>query len=173
MKDFLKRILGVYNFDRVAESQIKKSICLYHSGSKINFWRSIKLYNKLRIKYNCNIFPSVEIGKNFYIAHAQNILIGKTSIIGENCKIYPNVSIVAALKGDDERWKKRERRHAKIGNDCIIGNGALIIGPIEIGNDVIVAAGAIVTKNIPDHSVVKNVNEIRTKRIEEMINRKI
>ena len=168
MKDFIKRILGIYEFDRLAEKLIKKSIYLYHKGDKFNFWRAIRIYNKIRKNYNCNIFPGISVGENLYIAHAHNVLIGKTTIIGNNCKFYPNSYIVAAVKGDEERWNNRERRHAKIGNDCIIGNSALIIGPIEIGNDVTIAAGAIVTKNVPDHSVVKNTNEIRPKNKDEI-----
>lgn len=167
-KDLIKRMLGVYEFDRVAEKQVKKSIELFHKRGKINFWRSIRLYNKIRSKYNCNIYPGIEVGENLYIAHSHNVLIGRTAIIGNNCKIYPNSYIIAAVKGDELRWSKRERRHAKIGDNCIIGNSALIIGPITIGDNVTIGAGAIVTKDVPSNTVVKNTNEFRKKTFDEL-----
>ena len=110
------------------------------------------------------------VGKNLYIAHAHGIHIGKTTIIGDNCRIYPNVMIVASVVGDSELRDKGETRwHPKIGNNCLLGAGSLISGRIEIGDDVIIAAGAIVTKDVPSHSVVKNTNEIRAKRPDEMM----
>lgn len=100
----------------------------------------------------------VPVGKRLYIAHAQSILIGKTSVIGNDCKIYPNVYIVAGLKDDDYRTGLRIRRHPKIGNKCVIGCGAKIVGAIEIGNNVTIAAGAIVTKDVPDNTMVRGIN---------------
>lgn len=170
MKKIIKRMLGIYEFDREAERLLKKSIILYHKKGKINFWRAMRIYNKLRKNYNLNIFPGIEVGENLYIAHAHNVLIGKTTIIGSNCRFYPNSYVVASVKGDEERIKNGLRRHAKIGNNCLIGSGALIVGAITIGDDVTIAAGAVVTKDIPSHSVVKNINDIREKREEEIVN---
>lgn len=167
VKEVIKRILGIYDYDRYVEKLIYKSIKIYHSGGKINMWRGIRLYNKIRRKYNCHVCPSIVLGKNPYIAHAQNLQIGKTAIIGDNCRIYPNVSIIAAVKGDQERYSTHKRTHAKIGNNCLLGTKCLIIGPVNIGNDVTIGAGAIVTKDVPDHTVVKNVNQFRKKREDE------
>lgn len=97
------------------------------------------------------------------------ITIGRTAIIGDNCKIYPYAAIIAAIKGDDKRYKNEERRHAKIGNDCILGYGCMIIGPITIGDDVLIAANAVVTKDVPAHTVVKNINDFRKKNENEIL----
>ncbi len=169
IKAWLRQIAGLGNYDRLGEHLIKKSLRLYHRGGRVNQWRSIRLYNKIRRNFNCSVPPWLEIGENLYIAHAHDIYIGKTAIIGNNCRIYPSVEIAATVVGDEERREQGfRRRHAKIGNDCLIGVGCIILGPIEIGDDVTIAAGAVVTKDVPAHSVVKKYNEIRPKRPDEL-----
>lgn len=163
-KEFIKDVFNIYDFDIKASKMIKKSIEIYHRGGKINYWRSRKLYNKIRKNFGCNVPPEITIGKNLYIAHSHNIILGRTTIIGDDCKIYPNVIVAAALKGDEERWQNGERRHAKIGNNCILGANSIIVGPISIGDNVIIAAGAIVTKDVPSNSIVKNTNEITIRK---------
>ncbi|MDO4803447.1 MAG: DapH/DapD/GlmU-related protein [Lachnospiraceae bacterium] len=165
---FISRILGSENYDRKVERLIKKSIALYHRGGKINRIRALRLHNYIRKNYNCCVPPRVTVGKNLYIAHGRGVNIGKTAIIGDNCRIYPECDIIASIVGDSElRAQGATRWHAKIGNDCIIGAHSVIIGPIEIGDDVTIGAGAIVTKDVPPHSVVINTNQIRAKRPDE------
>ena len=168
LKYYLKRILGLHEYDREGERLILKSVQLYHKVGTINRWRAYRLHNSIRKNYCCCVYPKVTIGKNFYIAHAHNITIGRSAVIGDNCKIYPYCYIMASLKGDDERTRNGERRHAKIGNDCILGAKSTIIGPITIGDDVTIGAGAIITKDVPSHTVVKGINGFRPKRPEEM-----
>lgn len=163
----ITKVLGTDNYDRKAERQIIKAIKIYHRGRTFDHIRALRLHNKNRKKYGCCFPPTITIGKNLYIAHAHGIHIGKTAIIGDNCKIYPNVLIVAAIKGDAKLRENGEKRwHAKIGNNCLLGAGSIICGRIEIGDDVLIAAGAIVTKDIPSHSIVMNTNEIRPKEKE-------
>jgi serine O-acetyltransferase len=75
---------------------------------------------------------------------------------------------MAALKGDSERNRNHIRRHPKIGNDCLLCSKATVIGPVTIGDDVTIGACAIVTKDVPSHSAVKGLNQIRPKRPEEI-----
>lgn len=169
VKYILKKLLGIYDYDREGERLIKKSTRLFKSGTKINRCRAIRIYNKLRHEYGCAVWPGVYIDDSVYISHAHDIYIGTTSIIGKSCKIYPGIKIIAAVKGDEERNAQHIRRHPIIGDGCVLGAGCMIIGPITIGDDVFVAAGAIVTKNVPAHSVVKNVNDVQTKTKEELL----
>lgn len=164
MKEIIKKILGIYDYDRAAEREIKKSIKIFHKKGKINYWIAIRLYNKIRKKYNCDIYPGIIFGKDNYIAHPNNILIGKTTEIGNECKIYPNCQLIAALKNDVELFNNGKRRHPKIMNNVIIGDGAILIGPITIGNNVIIGAGSIVTKDVPDNSVVIGINQIKKRK---------
>lgn len=163
LKWFLQRS-RLDSYDRKAQKAILRSIELYHTGNKWNMYRAIRMYNHIRKVYGCCFPPTITVGKNLYIAHAHGILIGKTAQIGDNCCIYPNALIVAKVEGDAERRRMGERRwHPKIGNNCMIGAGSLIVGPIEIGDNVTVAAGAIVTKDVPSNTLVINCNEIRYK----------
>ena len=93
--------------------------------------------------------------------------IGKTTILGDNVRIYSNVLVIAKVTGDEDRLKNKERRHAKIGNNVILGSGCTIIGPVTIGDNCIIGARAVVTKDIPDNSVVIGTNQIRPKREDE------
>ena len=91
-----------------------------------------------------------------------------TAEIGDNCKVYPFFIAMAAVKNDRELINNHIRRHPKIGNDCMLCSKATVIGPVTIGDDVIIGACAIVTKDVPSHSVVKGLNQIRPKRPEEI-----
>ena len=44
-----------------------------------------------------------------------------------------------------------------VGDNCYVGTGAIIIGPVTIGNNVTIAAGAVVTKDVPDNAIVAGV----------------
>ncbi len=168
LKEIIKKIAGIYDYDREGERLIYKSIRLFHRGGLLNRWRAIRLYNYIRRNYCCNIYPGITIGSGTYIAHAHDVCIGKTAVIGNNCKIYPHSDITAAVKNDEMRAALKQQRHATIGDDCILGNGCTIIGPITIGDNVTIGARAIVTKNVPSHTVVKNVNEFRAKKTDEI-----
>lgn len=159
-------ILCTYNIDRKAQSEFDKMRRLIKKGGRLNMLRAKRLENKLQLKYQLKISCFAIIGDNFQIRHPQGIRIGKTSVIGSNCRVYPYFIAMAAVKNDDNLVG--QRRHPKIGNDCILGSRASVIGPVTIGDDVIIGACAIVTKDVPSHSVVKGTNMIRPKRLEEV-----
>ncbi len=168
IKLWLKDQLLISNLDRKAEREVRKMRRLYEKGGRINKYRSKRIENQLRIKYGLILPCTAKIGKNFQIRHPQGVGIGATAEIGDNCKVYPYFEVMASIKGDNERNLNHIPRHAKIGNDCILGSHACVIGHVVIGDDVTIAACAIVTKDVPSHSVVKGTNMIRRKRLEEI-----
>lgn len=168
IKIWLTDLLCISNYDRKAERKFWKMRRLYEKDGYFNRKRAKRMENKLLEKFQLCIPCTVKIGKNFEIRHPMSICIGRTTEIGDNCKVYPYFVSIAALKGDSERFKNQIRRHAKIGNDCILGARATVIGPIIIGDDVTIGACSIVTKDVPSHSVVKGLNQIRPKRPEEI-----
>lgn len=168
IKVWVMDLLLISNLDRKAEREFRKMRHLYEKGGYINKFRAQRIENKLQLEYGLKIPCSAKIGKNFQIRHPQGVRIGRTAEIGDNCKVYPYFIAMAALKGDEKRVANRIRRHPKIGNDCILSSKATVIGPITIGDDVTIGACAIVTKDVPSHSVVKGLNQIRPKRPEEI-----
>lgn len=168
IKTWVMDLLLISNLDRKAEREFQKMRRIYEKGGVINIYRARRLENKLLIKYCLRIPCTTKVGKNFQIRHPQGVTIGPTAEVGDNCKVYPYFEVMAAINGDTERYLNHIPRHAKIGNDCILGSHACVIGHITIGDDVTIAACAIVTKDVPSHSVVKGLNQVRQKRKEEI-----
>lgn len=71
------------------------------------------------------------------------IFISRYAKIGENCRIYQNVTIGEV-----------DRKAPVIGDNCLIGAGAVIIGDIQVGNYAKIGAGAVVNENVPDYCTV-------------------
>jgi serine O-acetyltransferase len=168
IKLWLTDLLCISNYDRKVERKFRKMRRLYGKGGFINRIRALRLENKLQEKYQLKISRRAKIGENFQIRHPMGIRIGATVEIGDNCKVYPFFVAMAAVKNDEELNRNHVRRHPKIGNDCLLGSKASVIGPVTIGDDVIIGACAIVTKDVPSHSVVKGLNQVRPKRLEEI-----
>lgn len=152
-----------FEYDRVAERKIIRSIRLWNSNSIVKQAHAMFLYNKIRKQYGCSINPRIQLGDNFYISHAQDIVIGQTSIIGNDCRVYPGAKVIARVEGDLDLVAAGKRRHPLIGDGCLLGADCIVMGPITIGNNVTIAAGAIVTKDVPDNCVVYGINQIKVK----------
>lgn len=162
MKNKLLDLLYSYSeFNKQCNRRIILANKLYHRGK---YWKilGVILHKFNRRKFNIEIYPHCIIGEDLYIPHCVGIVIGKTAEIGNKCIIFPNVVIGA--KYSPFSINPNGRRHAKIGDNCTIGAGAKILGNISIGDNVTIAANTIVSIDVPSNSIVKNVNEIMTKR---------
>ncbi len=108
------------------------------------------------------IHPAAQIGKGLFIDHGCAVVIGETTIIGDNCTIYQG----ATLGGTGKHVGKR---HPTIGNNVMIGAGAKVLGPITIGDNSKVAAGAVVLKDIPENSTAVGIpaRVVRGKTVEK------
>jgi serine O-acetyltransferase len=94
------------------------------------------------------IHPGAKIGKGFFIDHGTGVVIGETAEIGENCVLFHNVTLGGTGKHHD-------KRHPTLGNNVLIGTGAIILGPITIGSNVKIGADTtIIMKDVPDNSTV-------------------
>lgn len=102
-----------------------------------------------------DINPGAQIGKSFFIDHGTGIVIGETSIIGDNCKIYQGVTL-GALSLKDGRKLKEVKRHPTLLNNVILYSGASIFGGNTIiGNNVIVGSNVEIKESIPDNTIVR------------------
>ena len=103
------------------------------------------------------IHPGATLGHRLFIDHGMGVVIGETTIVGDDCVLYQGVTLgggAAARKGSLTRDIKR---HPTLGNGVVVGSGAEIQGDIYIGNNVQVASGSIVLKDVPDNSIVVGV----------------
>lgn len=96
------------------------------------------------------IHPAATIGKGLFIDHGMGVVIGETSVIGNNVTMYHGVTLggVSLKKG---------KRHPTIGDDVVIGAGAQILGAITVGSCSRIGANAVVVKDVPPDSVVVGV----------------
>ena len=94
------------------------------------------------------------------------MVIGETSIIGRNVKIYQGTTLGALSFRRDERGRiiKGGKRHPTIGDRVIVSSGAKVLGPFKVGNDVKIGAGSVVLKEVPDGCTVVGVPGIIVKR---------
>ena len=96
-----------------------------------------------RHKTGIEIHPGAQIGKGLFIDHGMGVVIGETTVIGDNCLLYQGVTLGGT-------GKDKGKRHPTLGNNVMVGAGAKVLGPIHIGDNVKVAANAVVLTDIPD-----------------------
>jgi serine O-acetyltransferase len=104
-----------------------------------------------------DIHPGAKIGESFFIDHGSATVIGETSVIGKQVKIYQGVTLGARSFPKDERGRviRGIRRHPTIGDRVTIYAGAVILGgDTVIGDDCVIAGGVFVTSSVaPGHVV--------------------
>ena len=105
-----------------------------------------------RAKYRTGveIHPGATIGRELFIDHGTGVVIGETSIIGDCCTIYQNVTLGGT-------GKDKGKRHPTVGNNVLIGAGAKVLGPIKIGDNARIAAGAVVIEDVPENATAVGV----------------
>lgn len=112
-------------------------------------------------KTGIDIHPGATIGKSFFIDHGTGIVIGETTIIGNNVKIYQGVTL-GALNVSKE--KAHQKRHPNIEDDVIIYSGATILGgQTTIGRESIIGGNVWITQDVPANSLVYHKSEIKIK----------
>ena len=96
------------------------------------------------------IHPGAKIGEGFFIDHGMGVVIGETSVIGNNVTLYQGVTL-----GGTSR--QRAKRHPTLGNNVVVGVGAQVIGNITIGDNTKVGAGSVVVTSVPPNATVVGV----------------
>lgn len=101
----------------------------------------------LSLAFGMDIHPAARIGRRILIDHATSLVIGETSIIGDDCTLLHEVTLGGTGKeiGD---------RHPILGNNVIVYAGAKILGRITIGDNCVIGADTFVRKNIPPNKLV-------------------
>ena len=101
-------------------------------------------------KTGIEIHPGAQIGKGLFIDHGHGVIIGETTIIGDNCTLYQGVTLGGT-------GKEHGKRHPTIGNNVMISAGAKVLGSFTIGDNSKIGAGSVVLSEVPPNSTVVGV----------------
>ena len=108
-----------------------------------------------------DIHPGASIGRSFFIDHGTGIVIGETSVIGNNVKLYQGVTL-GALSVD--KSLASHKRHPTIEDNTVIYSNATILGgETVIGHDTVIGGNVWLTESVPPHSVVYHKSEVRVR----------
>ena len=96
------------------------------------------------------IHPGASIGKKFFIDHGMGVVIGETTIIGDDVIVYQGVTLGGT-------GKETGKRHPTLKDNVVVGSGAKVLGNIVLGYNVRVGAGSVVISDVPDYSTVVGI----------------
>lgn len=161
---------AVFQFDPAAKSRSEVLVAypgffaiavyrLSHQLWKINVPILPRLISEyVHSKTGIDIHPSAKIGERFFIDHGTGIVIGETTVIGNDVKIYQGVTLGALTVS---KARAEEKRHPTIGNNVTIyANATILGGTTEVGNDSIIGGNVWITNSIPEKSLVYHKSEI-------------
>lgn len=128
---------------------------LYEKGHY--FWARWVSQRGVR-KTGIEIHPGARIGKGLFIDHGNGVIIGETTIIGDNVTLYQGVTLGGT-------GKEHGKRHPTIGNNVMISAGAKVLGSFTIGDNSKIGAGSVVLSEVPPGSTVVGVPGRVVKRL--------
>lgn len=98
--------------------------------------------NWVRTATGIEIHPGARIGRRFFIDHGMGVVIGETTVVGDDVMIYHDVTLGA-------RTFENGKRHPSIGDHVVIGAGARVLGNISVGTGARISANTVVTRDVP------------------------
>ena len=125
----------------------RKAHKLYQQG---HFFLARWVSQRAAHKTGIEIHPGAQIGKGFFIDHGIGVIIGETTIIGDNVTMYQGVTLGGT-------GKEHGKRHPTIGNNVMISAGAKVLGSFKIGDNSKIGAGSVVLEEVPPNSTVVGV----------------
>lgn len=106
-----------------------------------------------------DIHPGATIGKYFFIDHGTGIVIGETTVIGNNVKIYQGVTLGALSTRGGQKLKEKKRHPTILDNVTIYSGASILGGETVVGRDVVIGGNAFITKSVPDGARVSIRNQ--------------
>ena len=155
-------VATVLERDPAARSRLEVFLC--YSGLhalwfyRINHWLwNLRLYllarwfsQVARFLTGIEIHPGAQIGRRLFIDHGMGVVIGETTVIGDDVTLYQGVTLGGT-------GKEHGKRHPTLHDGVVVGGGAKILGNIEIGKNCRIGAGSVVLRNVPEGSTVVGV----------------
>lgn len=122
-----------------------------HSLYKLRLFFLARVISQLgRLFTGIEIHPGATIGKRLFIDHGMGLVIGETTIIGDDCVLYHGVTLGG-------KSSEATKRHPTLKNNVVVGANAQVLGDITINEHVTIGANAVVTKDVNAHDVVVGI----------------
>lgn len=159
VKSYIKVVL---KRDPAARNTLEVLLCypgvwslIWHRPAHFLYRHHLKLLARIisqisRWFNGVEIHPGAEIGNGCFIDHGMGVVIGETSIVGDDVTIYQGVTLGGT-------GKDIGKRHPTIGDRVIISTGAKVLGPFTVGHDSKIGAGSVVLEEVPPHCTVVGI----------------
>ena len=154
MNKTIKSLMKMYLTNAPMKRFMLEVELMLHFSGKSRFLRKY-FQRRIYYTYNCEISHSAKIDKSVKFVHPIAIVIGSEAIIEKDCMIYQCVTIGSTVDN---------KRMPHIQESTIIYAGAKLIGDISIGENCIIGANAVVTKSVPNNSVVVGANKVHIRK---------
>jgi serine O-acetyltransferase len=155
-------IASVFDRDPAARSWLEVLLC--YSGlhavwaHRLNHWlwtHHLRLLARFlsqlaRLLTGIEIHPGAQIGRRLFIDHGMGVVIGETTIIGDDVTLYQGVTLGGT-------GKEKGKRHPTLGNNVVVGAGAKVLGNVVLGENCRVGAGSVVLQDVPENSTIVGV----------------
>ncbi len=117
---------------------------------KGHYFRARRISQKAARKTGIEIHPGASIGKGFFIDHGSGVIIGETTIIGDNVTLYQGVTLGGT-------GKETGKRHPTLCDNVMVSAGAKVIGSFTVGENSKIGAGSVVLEEVPPNCTVVGV----------------
>src|SRR5215475_3763031 len=155
-------VISVMEHDPAAKSRLEVVLC-YSGLHAVWFYRITHwfwnhgffligrwLSQVARLLTGIEIHPGAKVGRRLFIDHGMGVVIGETSIVGDDVTLYQGVTLGGT-------GKEHGKRHPTLEDNVVVGGGAKILGNIVIGKNCRIGAGSVVLRNVPENSTVVGV----------------
>lgn len=96
------------------------------------------------------IHPAAQLGRRLFIDHAMGVVIGETTVVGDDCVLYQGVTLGGT-------GNESGKRHPTLGDHVTVGTGAKVLGNIHIGDNVRIGGNSVVVKDVPNDCTVVGI----------------
>ena len=103
-----------------------------------------------RLITGIEIHPGAQIGRRFFVDHGMGVVIGETTIVGDDVTLFQGVTLGGT-------GKESGKRHPTLRNNVVVGAGARVLGNIIVGENSRIGAGSVVLRDVPDNATVVGV----------------
>jgi serine O-acetyltransferase len=130
------------------------AIIMHRVAHTLQGW-GLRLFARLLSHFNrfvtgIEIHPGAEIGSGFFIDHGMGVVVGETSVIGDDVTLFQGVTLGGT-------GKTREKRHPTLEDNVVVGAGAKVLGDITIGEGSRIGSGSVVVTPVPENSTVVGI----------------